>query len=161
MILYKKRTTKVLTRQSRSAGWSVPLVFANLRRQVFWHWGPYNRYVLLIMTLMGTTCNPSTTWSRLGFYTSFFGHLYQSYDPWFTPEFCFRSISLEQIDQFSLNFIYAFILIRSSFGLLHVIFRTFVQELWPLIMPKFCIHSISWEQIDWFSPNFINMHLYW
>ena len=26
-------------------------------------------------------------------YTSFFTHLYQSYGPWFTPKFCFRSIS--------------------------------------------------------------------
>ena len=42
MILYKKRTTKVLIRQSRSAGWSVHLVFTTLRRQVFWHWGPYS-----------------------------------------------------------------------------------------------------------------------
>ena len=55
---------------------------------------------------------------------------------WFTPEFCFRSISLEQIDRFSLNFIYAFILIRSRLGLLHIIFRTFVPELWPLIYAK-------------------------
>ena len=31
---------------------------------------------------------------------------------------------------------YAFILIRSSLGLLHVIFRTFVPELWPLIYTK-------------------------
>ena len=44
----------MLIRQSRSA----PLVFATLRRQVFWHWGPYNRYMLPIMTQMGTTCNP-------------------------------------------------------------------------------------------------------
>ena len=66
----------------------------------------------------------------------FFGHLYQSYDPWFTPQFCFRSISLEQIDRFPLNFIYAFILIRSSLGLLHVILSTFVPELWPLNFAK-------------------------
>ena len=29
------------------------------------------------------------------------------------------------------NFMYVFILTRSSFGLLHVIFRTFVPEFWP------------------------------
>ena len=39
---------------------------------------------------------------------------------------------LEQIDRISPNFINAFILIRSSFGLLHIIFRTFVPELLPL-----------------------------
>ena len=34
------------------------------------------------------------------------------------------------------NFIYAFILTRSGLGLMHVIFRTFVPELWPLIYAK-------------------------
>ena len=53
LILYKKRTTKGLIRQSRSAGWSAPLLFATLRRQVFSHRGPYNVYVLPIMTQMG------------------------------------------------------------------------------------------------------------
>ena len=52
------------------------------------------------------------------------------------PEFCLRSISLEQIDRLSLNFICAFILIRSSLGLLHISFRTFVPELWPLVYAK-------------------------
>ena len=45
------------------------------------------------------------------------------------PEFRFHSISLEQIDRFSPNFIYAFILTISRLGLLHIIFRTFVLEL--------------------------------
>ena len=65
--------------------------------------------------------------------TLFFAHLYQSNGPWFTPKFCFRSISWEQMDRISPNFIYAFILTRSTLGLLHIIFRTFVSELWPLI----------------------------
>ena len=34
------------------------------------------------------------------------------------------------------NFIYAFILTRSTLRLLHIIFRTFVPELWPLIYSK-------------------------
>ena len=54
--------------------------------------------------------------SRLGFYTSFTRHSYQSYGPSFMPEFCFCSICLEQIDRFLLNLKYAFILIRSSLG---------------------------------------------
>ena len=33
-------------------------------------------------------------------------------------------------------YIYAFILTRSSFGLLHPIFRKFVTELWPLNYAK-------------------------
>ena len=34
-------------------------------------------------------------------------------------------------------YIYAFILIRSRLGLLHMIFRTFVLVLWPLIYARF------------------------
>ena len=77
-------------------------------------------------------------------YTTFLGY-------WFMPKFCFRSISWEQINRFSPNFIYAFILTRSSLGLLHIIFYT----LGPWFTPKFCFRSISREQIDWFSPSFI------
>ena len=44
--------------------------------------------------------------------------------------------SSKPIGRISLNFIYAFILTRSTFGLLHIIFRTFVPELWPLIFSK-------------------------
>ena len=53
------------------------------------------------------------------------------------------------------EFIYAFKLTRSTLGLLHIIFHTFVPELWPLITPKFCFCSLSREQIDRTSPNFI------
>ena len=40
-------------------------------------------------------------------------------------------------------------------GLLHIIFRTFVPELWPLIYAKIWFRSLSLEQIDRISPNFI------
>ena len=70
---------------------------------------------------------------RWDWHTSFFTHLYQNYGPWFTPECCLRIISWEQIYTSSPNFIYAFILTRSSFGLLHIIFRKFVPQFWPLI----------------------------
>ena len=66
-------------------------------------------------------------------YTSFFAHLYQYYGPWFMPKCRFRSITWEQIDRISPNFIYAFILTRSILGLLHIIFCTYVLELWPLV----------------------------
>ena len=65
--------------------------------------------------------------------TLFFAHLYQSYGPWFRPKFPFPSLSWEQMDRISPNFIYAFILTKSLLGLLHIIFFTFVPELWPLI----------------------------
>ena len=52
------------------------------------------------------------------------------------PKFSFHSVSLELIDRILPNFIYAFILTRSSLGLLHVIFRSFVPEKWPLIYAK-------------------------
>ena len=58
-------------------------------------------------------------------------------------QFHFRSISWEKIDRISPNFIYAFILTRSSLGLLHVIFHTFVPKLWPLIYAKILFCSIS------------------
>ena len=86
---------------------------------------------------------------------SFFAHLYQSYGPWFMPKFSFRSISWEQIDRISPNFMYALIFTRSSLGLLQVIFRTFVLELWLWFTPKFSFSSISWEQIDRISLDFI------
>ena len=40
------------------------------------------------------------------------------------------------MDRISPNFIYAFILMKSTSGLLHIIFRTFVSELWSLIYSK-------------------------
>ena len=46
MILSKTRITKVLIRLRRCAGWSVPLLFANYRRQVFSRRGPYSHVIL-------------------------------------------------------------------------------------------------------------------
>ena len=40
------------------------------------------------------------------------------------------------MQRISPNFIYAFVLTRSTLGLLHIIFGTFVPELWPLIYSK-------------------------
>ena len=65
-------------------------------------------------------------------YTSFFVHLYKSYDPWFTIKFRFRSLSWGQIDRILPNFIYAFILTRSTLGLLHIIFRKLVTSVMAL-----------------------------
>ena len=40
------------------------------------------------------------------------------------------------MDRISPNFIYALILTRSILGLLHIIFCSFVPELWPLVYSK-------------------------
>ena len=48
-------------------------------------------------------------------------------------EFHFHSISGEQIDRISPNFVYAFILTISRLELSPVIFCLFVTELWPFI----------------------------
>ena len=40
------------------------------------------------------------------------------------------------MDRISPNFVYEFILTRSTLRLLHIIFGTFVPELWPLIYSK-------------------------
>ena len=92
---------------------------------------------------------------------SFFAHLYQSYGPWFTPKFRFHSISREQIDWFSPNFIYAFILTRSNLGLLHLSFHTFVPELWPLIYAKISFPlNISRNYLTDYH-QILYMHSYW
>ena len=52
----------------------------------------------------------------------FFAHLCQRYCPLLAPKFRFRSISWEPFDRISPNFISAFILARSSLGLLHITF---------------------------------------
>ena len=70
------------------------------------------------------------------FHTSFFAYLYQSYGPWITPKFRFCSIPWEIKERISPNFIYAFILTRSTLGLSHIIIRTFVPELWLWIYSK-------------------------
>ena len=52
-------------------------------------------------------------------------------------EFCFCSISLEQMDRMSSNFVHALILKRSSFGIVTCYFGEFITELWPLIDVRF------------------------
>ena len=47
MILYKKRITKALIRLRECAGWFAPLLFANLRRQVFSRRGPYDNVMVI------------------------------------------------------------------------------------------------------------------
>ena len=109
---------------------------------------------------------------RWNCYTSFFAHLYQSYSPWFMPKSDFHSISWEQIDRISPNFIYAFILTRSALGLLPIIFCTFVPELWLLIYAKILfplnilrkngqnfMHSY-WQDLCWDCYSSFFTHLY-
>ena len=75
--------------------------------------------------------------------------------------FCFRSITWEQIDRNSHNFIYAFILTRSMFGLLHFFLRIIVLELRPLIYAK---NFISAQHLEIKLTEFHQiwyMHSYW
>ena len=60
------------------------------------------------------------------------------------------------MDRISPNFIYAFILTRSMLGLLHIIFRTFVPELWPLIYAKI---SIPFNILRTNGPNFTKFYI--
>ena len=87
-------------------------------------------------------------------------YLYQSDGPWCAPKFRFRSISWELIDRISPNFIYASILTRSSLGLLHVIFRLFVQELWPSIYAKISF-PLKILRTDWhnFAKFYACIHI--
>ena len=90
-------------------------------------------------------------------YPSFFAKFWRSYGPWLMSEFRFRSISWERIDRIWPNFVCTSTLTRSSLGLLPVIFRKILTELWPLIdvrnsfplnilrtnwqnLTKFCMH---------------------
>ena len=82
-----------------------------------------------------------------GCYTSFFAHLYQSHGPWFTPKFPFRSISWEQMDRISPIFIYAFILTRSTLGLLHIIFTHLYQSYGLDLRQNFI--SVQYLQNKW------------
>ena len=83
-------------------------------------------------------------------------NLYQSYCPWLMQKFRFRSLSWEQIDRISPNFIYAFILTRSTMGLLHIIFRTFVPVLFPLIYAKI---SFPFNILKPNGPNFTKLYI--
>ena len=69
-------------------------------------------------------------------------------------EFCFRSISWEQIDGTWLNFAYALILTRSRFGLLRVHFPKFITELWPFIDVRISFPLNILRRIDGIRPNF-------
>ena len=53
------------------------------------------------------------------------------------------------------KFYYGFIMSRSTLGLLYMIFRLFVPEVWPLIYAKKSFPFNILRQINRISPNFI------
>ena len=58
------------------------------------------------------------------------------------------------MDRFRPNFVYAFILTRSRLGLLPVIFRIFVTELWSLIYIRISfLLNILWTNGESFFYN--------
>ena len=93
-------------------------------------------------------------------YTSFFGNYYQSYCPLFFPKISFPLNILDPVGRISPNFIYAYILARSSLGLLHIILGKFALELWPLIYTKiwFLLYIL---RITWhiFTKFYICIHI--
>ena len=93
-------------------------------------------------------------------YPSFFVQTYQSYGPWFMPKFRLHSIYfLTNLQNFT-KFHICIHMTRSTLGLLHIIFHTFVPELWPLIYA-----SISFPlnlENKWAAfHQILYMHSYW
>ena len=87
-------------------------------------------------------------------YTLFFENWYQSYGPWFTPKFRFRSISWE------LTYFHQILYMHSYWqDLGWDCYMSFIRNLYqsygPLFTPEVPFHSISWKQMDRISPNFI------
>ena len=97
-----------------------------------------HKYLEIEMTEFHQILHMPWYWQDLGWdcYKSFFTHLFQSYGPWFIPEFRFRSISWGQTDRFSLNSINALLLTISRLGLYNVIFSRFETESWPKIYAR-------------------------
>ena len=84
-----------------------------------------------------------------------------SYGSWWMSEFCYCSISWEQIDRIWPYFAYALILSRSRSGLLHINFCKFIMELWPLVNVRISfplnILGTNWLEFD----HIFHMHWYW
>ena len=99
-------------------------------------------------------------WQYLGWNDSilFFDHLYQSYGPWFLPEFCFRLISWEQIDRFSPNFVYALILTRSRLRLLHLIFANSYQSYGPWLLQYFDSAQYPDNKLTALPSSFVHVY---
>ena len=71
MLLSKKQTTKALIRLRRCAGWSAPVLIANLRRQVFSRRGPHSTCSEIHMILKeGVNSNYVTQGIHTGSYIS-------------------------------------------------------------------------------------------
>ena len=65
-----------------------------------------------------------------------------------------------KIGRISPNFIYAFLLTRSNLGLLHIIFHTFVPELWSLIYAKI-LFPLNILRTNWqnFTKFYMSIHI--
>ena len=74
---------------------------------------------------------------------------------------CFCTDILEQMDRLLPNFLYALTLTRSRLGLLHIVFLTFVIELWPLIDIRISFPLNILMTINRISTNFILQDLGW
>ena len=92
---------------------------------------------------------------------SFFANMYQSYGPWFTPKFCFRSLSWELFYRIYPNFVCTLMLTWSSLGLFRVIFQNLYQSHGPWFLRQ---NFISAQYIENNLTEFhqiLYMHSYW
>ena len=73
----------------------------------------------------------------------------------------FHSISWEILFRILPNFVCALILTWSTLGMLHIIFRTFVQELLPLIYAEIFVSTQYLKNYLTYSHQILYMHSYW
>ena len=83
MILSKKRITKALIRLRGCAGWSVPGLSANLRRQVFSRRGPF------LITIFKQVNDQLSDLHKYPFYHDE-DHIFTLYSVAIVPEFTFK-----------------------------------------------------------------------
>ena len=116
--------TSTVTRSSLGV---LPIIFCKILTRVTaldWHQNFISaQYLINKMTESYQNFYAYQQWQDLArdCCTSFFTKFWQSYGPWLTWEFCFRSISWEQMDRILPIFLCASTLTRSSLGLLPVI----------------------------------------
>ena len=96
-------------------------------------------------------CWPDLRWDS---FMSIFENLQHGYCPCLLSEFCFHSISCEQIDGIWTNFAYALTSTRSRLGLLHVNFCKFTTVMTLGYCQKFVSAQYLCEWINGIWSNF-------
>ena len=90
------------------------------------------------------------------YYMSFFAHFYLSYDPWFMPKVCFRSISWEKFAEFhQILYMHLYWQALAWNCYKSFFFANLYQSYGTWFTTKLHFRSISWELIDRISSNCI------